>query len=111
VPRTDGRVALFVYLCPQGMSRSYFFGALAAETVQAPDLELIPPQVILTERALLHIKCFKENGTPIAGNIVDRLDAAILITLTSAAPSQGVGSISHVWGYRTIVTNANAISV
>jgi hypothetical protein len=111
VTRTDGRVALLVYLYPQGNSRSYFFGALAAETVQAPALALIPPQVELMEQALLHIKCFKENDTPIAGNIIDRLDAAILITPNSAAHSHGVGSISHVWGYRTIVTNANAIAV
>jgi hypothetical protein len=111
VPRTDGRAALLVYLYPQGKSRSYFFGALAADIVEAPALELIPRQVVLTEQALLHIKCFKENDTPVAGNIIDRIDPAILIAMNSAAQSGSVGSISRVWGHITIVTKANAIAV
>jgi len=111
VPRTDGRAALLVYLYPQGKSRSYFFGALAADIVEAPALELISRQVVLTEQALLHIKCFKENDTPVAGNIIDRIDPAILIAMNSAAHSGRVGAIIRVWGHRTIVTKANAIAV
>jgi hypothetical protein len=105
----DGRAALFVYLYPQGKSHSYFFGALAAGVLAAPSLDLIPPQVGLTEQALLHIKCFKENDTPVAGNIIDRIDSAILRLMHSVAHSHDVGSISHVWGHRTLVTKANAI--
>src|SRR5215469_4803043 len=87
VPRTDGRAALFVYLYPQGKSRSYFFGALAAEVLAEPSVALIPLHIRLAGQALLHIKCFKENDTPIAGNIADRIDAARLSAMRAQAHS------------------------
>lgn len=110
VPRTDGRIALFIYLYPQGRSRSYFFGALAADVLDTPDPELIPCRVQLAEQALLHIKCFQENAMPIAGNILDRIDARVLRAIHAEAHSSGVGAVHLVWGYRTIINRANAIS-
>ena len=110
VPRADGRCALFVYLYPRAKSRSYFFGALAKKVIASSSLELIPAQIALDEQALLHIKCFKENDTPIAGNIFDRIDTALFNALRSEAHSHGVGSITRVWGYRTIVKHANALA-
>ena len=110
VPRTDGRIALFIYLYPQGRSRSYFFGALAADLLDTPVPELIPCRVRLAEHALLHINCFRENATPIAGNILDRIDATVLRATQAEAHSFGVGTVHLVWGYRTIINRANAIS-
>lgn len=111
VRRTDGRVAIFVYLYPQGRSRSYFFGALGVDVLEAPNPELIPSRVRLTEQALLHIKCFQENETPIAGNILERIDAKSLSTTRAEAHTYGVGSVHHVWGYRTIISRANELVV
>lgn len=110
VARADGRVALFVYLYRRGNARSYFFGALAKEVLAAPRLNLVPSRVELPEQALLHIKCFKENHTPIAGNILDHIDGPALNAMHVEAHSTGVGSTRHVWGYRTIVRRANAIA-
>ena len=110
VPRTDGRVALFVYLYRQGNSRSYFFGALAKEVLAAPRINLVPSRVELIEQALLHIKCFKENHTPLAGNILDRIDGPALSAMHAEAHSTRVGSTTLVWGYRTIVRRADAIA-
>ena len=110
VPRTDGRIALFIYLYPQGRSRSYFFGVLAADLLDTPDPALIPCRVRLAEQALLHIKCFQENATSIAGNIIDRIDATVLRAMQAEAHSFGVGTVHLVWSYRTIINRANAIS-
>jgi hypothetical protein len=110
VRRTDGRVAIFVYLYPQGRSRAYFFGALAADVLSDSDPKLVPPRIRLTEQVLLHIKCFQENETPIAGNILDRIDPKTLSSMRTEADSNDVGSIHRVWGHRTIVNRANAIA-
>ena len=110
MPRTDGRVALFVYLYRRGNSRSYFFGALAKVVLAAPRLNLVPSRVELTEQALIHIKCFEANHTPVAGNILDRIDGPALDSMHAAAHSTGVGSTRDVWGYRTIVQRANGVA-
>lgn len=110
VPRTDGRAALFVYLYPQGKSRSYFFGALAKELLAAPNLGLMPAHIVLTEQALLHIECFAQNQTPVAGNILDRIDTSQLASMEAEAGSHGVGAITRVWGYRIVLMRANAIA-
>jgi hypothetical protein len=110
VPRIDGRVALLVYLYRRGNSRSYFLGALAQQLLSAPHINKVPSRLELLEQALLHIKCFKENDTPIAGNILDRIDSAALSAMHAAAHATGVGSAHLVWGYRTIVRKANDIA-
>ena len=111
VRRTDGRVAIFVYLYPQGRSRSYFFGALAIDVLEAPIPELIPSRLRLTHQALLHIKCFQENATPITGNILDRIDTKKVGAMRVEAHTFKVGSVHHVWGYRTLVDRANDLAV
>jgi hypothetical protein len=110
VPRKDGRAAIFVFLFPQGTSRRYFFGALANCILEEPQAHLIPAHVDLGGHALVHIKCFEENDTPIAGNIIHCIDTGALDALNAKAHKYDVGTSSLVWGYRTIVTKANALT-
>lgn len=110
VPITDARFALFVYLFPQLKSRSYFFGALTSQILGAPRVELVSPKVVLGEWALLHIKCFQKNDTPLAGNIFDRLDPAAVDAMRTKAHSYRVGTVHRVWGHSTIIQRANTIA-
>jgi len=109
VHRADGRVALFVYLFARPKTRSSFFGALATTVLPHARIEGIPAKLTLGDHALLHIKCFRENNTPVAGNVLDRIDAAVLDAKKAEAFSHVVGSSTLVWGYRTIVARANAV--
>ena len=109
VRREDGRVALFIYLCARLRSRSYFYGALADAVLEAPEVDLIPDQVSVGEHALLHIKCFRENGTPIVGNMLKHLESRLLADVERQVSDMNVGATHRVWGYRTIVKRANEL--
>jgi hypothetical protein len=109
IPREDGLFAAFIYLFPRRNSRSYFFGALATSLVPTPEEKRFPGRVDIGPHALLHIKCFKENGTPITGNLTSRLYGPFLEALEIASHRHEVGDVSRVWGWQTIFTEANAI--
>ena len=109
VPREDGRFALFVYLCAQGSSRSYFYGALSTNVVDAADLDAVPPEITIGEHALVHIKCFRENATPIYGNLADRIGPTVFSDVINVVNDTGIGSKHKVWGSRTIVKYANTV--
>jgi hypothetical protein len=109
VPRDDKRFAVFAFLCPQGTSRSYFFGTLANVTFDAPDVDLIPARISVGDHALIHIKCFRENATPIIGNLKDRLEPKLFAEVNRAVNDMSVGSTHKVWGNRTIVKRANMV--
>jgi len=110
IPRTDGRFALFVYLCPQGKSRSCFYGAIATELVNTDSADGIPTLVSVGEHALVHIQCYSKNETPICGNLADRLTSGVLDNISAAIYDTEIGSNHKVWGYKTIVKYANLIS-
>lgn len=110
ISRDDGRAALFVYLYPQRNSRSYFFGALALQTAKTADLSVVAGRLTLGERALLHIKCFRENQTPIAGNLLDRLDSSLIDEMLNIDLEGGIGHTTRVWGWSTVLHYANALA-
>ncbi len=110
VPRSDGRHVPFVYVGKRPKHRSYLFGALADVAVNAPELAKLPAQVALREHALVHVKCYKENNTPIVGNIWDRLDQDQLKQIATDIDSSGVGHTTRVWGWKTIIEKANNIA-
>ena len=58
-----------VYIAKQENSRSYFYGGIANIVLESDEPDSIPNDIDISEYALLHIKCFKENETPIIGNI------------------------------------------
>lgn len=107
VPRDDGLFVPFIYVGRRGSDRSYFFGALADAVVKGPDE--MPDRLKLLEHALLHIKCFAQNNTPILGNLSSRLDAGAMAGIIADIHGSGVGHTTRVWGHRTVVKSANGI--
>lgn len=109
IERDDGAFVPFVYICKQKNSRSYFYGGIAKALVNDTQISSLSNDINVAEYALLHIKCFKENNTPIAGNIASHLSSGLLESLREESHKTGVGSKTNVWGYRTIYKYANAV--
>ncbi len=109
IEREDKMLVPFVYVCKQGNSRSYFYGGIAHYSGSSTDVSDLPSGIEILEYALLHIKCFKENNTPVIGNISQSLAAGVLESIDKKTKETGVGSKSSVWGHRTIYKYANAI--
>lgn len=107
VPRDDGLFVPFVYVGRRGSDRSYFFGALADAVVRSS--EDMPERIVLLEHALLHIKCYVENNTPILGNLSSRLDGGAMVEIISDIHRSGVGHTTRVWGHRTVIKLANGV--
>jgi hypothetical protein len=102
--RDDGKFAPLVFLSKVGNARSYFYGALLS---QIQESEVIPEGKNIFsffEVALLPIKVFSENNSPIIGNIADRLSKPE-VTLTL----QNIETKTNVWGYRTPIQYGNRI--
>lgn len=106
MPLPDGGYVPFIYVGKRGKDRAYFFGALADAVVNAPEIDLLPPRITLAEHALVHIKCYRENQTPIVGNVLDRLDGKQLEDIALDIANSGVGHVTRVWGWRTIAREA-----
>jgi hypothetical protein len=110
IPRSDGRYVPFVYLLQHGKSRTNFYGGIVNAVVNAPDIYELPMHLEIRRYAVLHIKCFKENNTPVVGNIADRIGGKALEKIRAEVSYMSVGSCISVWGYRTIFKYADEIS-
>lgn len=108
VQRDDRRLVPFGYVGRRGNDRSYFFGAFA-DTVLGSTQTALPAQLRLREHALVHIKCFKENNTPIVANLISRLDSAVLKSISADIDATEEGSTTRVWGHRTVLKYANDV--
>jgi len=106
MPLPDGRYVPFVYVGKRGKDRAYFFGALANVVVDAPVIDHLPPRIALAEHALVHIKCYRENQTPIVGNVLDRLIGKQIENITADISNSGIGLVTRVWGWRTVARQA-----
>lgn len=110
IPTNAGGFVPFIFVCPAGKSRSGFYGALAITTISAPKIELLPSQMSLGEAALVHVSSYKENNTPLVGNIAERIDRRALAAMQETAKSMHVGAVSKVWGHKTILKYANTVA-
>ena len=110
IPRADGSYVPFVFVGTPAKSRSAFYGALGSTRVETPTLERLPPTFALLRPALVHVSCYKENNTPVVGNVADRVGQLSLEAAAAAVNSSALGSVSKVWGYNTIVKYANAVA-
>ena len=109
IQREDGKFVPFVYVAKQGSSRSYFYGGIANIILESQDIDNLPNNIDISEYALLHIKCFKENETPIIGNLKNKLKNGTLNKIIANVTDTSVGSKSSVWGYKTISKYANNV--
>jgi len=109
IPRSDGKYIPFVYLFPYG-GRSSFYGGIIDAVVCAPDGSELPKHLDIRYHAVLHISCFKENKTPIVGNIGDRIDNKAVKKMKADVSNMKVGSTILSWGYKTIFKYADMIT-
>ncbi|MDB4451558.1 hypothetical protein N9131_00905 [bacterium] len=104
--RDDGMAVPFVFLQAVPGKRSYFYGALVSPPLPSAT-SVIPERLTVAGQAMLHIKCFKENNTPIVGNVAGEIGDAALATAQRACTDMSVGAVHGVWGNRTIIRRAN----
>jgi hypothetical protein len=109
IPRADGQFVPFAFLCTQQNTHSYFYGGILDAVVNKPLIEELPPKINVKHYALLHIKCFKENNTPIVGNVAAHIGDKTLKAIEHKVRHLSVGSTSSVWGYRTIFKYAENV--
>ena len=109
IQREDDRFVPFVYICKQAGSRSYFYGGIIDCITEQGKMDELGSNLNITEHALLHIKCFRENNTPITGNLHRLMLPNTLESLSKTFNSTGVGSKTNVWGYKTIYKYANSL--
>lgn len=110
IPKSGGGFVPFIFICSISRSRTGFYGALGDASVSMPEIEMLPPRISLSETALVHITSFKENNTPITGNILTRIDAVEFAAAQQAVKTTNVGAISKVWGHKTILRRADAVA-
>ena len=89
--------------------RSYFYGALLAPAFHGNSASQLPDKLAVSGSALLHIKCFSENSTPIIGNATKQIGADSLATAQEACLARGVGTVHNVWGHRALLGLANEL--
>jgi hypothetical protein len=109
ISRTDGRHVPFVYVGRRGKDRAYLFGAFADVAVDKPEIDSLPQRMTLREHALVHVKSYQENNTPIVGNVRARLSDEQLERITADIASSSIGQTTRVWGWRTLIEKANHI--
>jgi hypothetical protein len=110
IPRSNGGFVAFVYVCAPAKSRSALYGSLVDAIVDEPKLELMPQKLSILKPALVHISSYRENNTPIVGNVADRIGEHTLRKAAAEATSTAVGSVSKVWGHKTILKYADAVA-
>ncbi len=111
IKRDDNLFVPLVFICKKGNSRSYFFGGLLNVTCKTQSIGNLYDNLEIYEHALLHIECFKKNSTPIIGNIKTKINNAEFENAKTKTSDFSIGSISKVWGYRTIYKYANKIEI
>jgi hypothetical protein len=110
IPRADGRFVPFAFLCSLENRRSYFYGGILDASVARPSIEELPTKLMVKHYALFHIKCFKENNTPVVGNVGARIGEKELAAIERRTRDFSVGATSSVWGYKTIVKYADSVN-
>ncbi len=110
IPRSDGKYVPFVYLFQYSKRRTSIYCGIVNAVVNNPDVLELPVHLEIRSHAVLHIKCFKENNTPIVGNIADRIGDKTLKKIKADVSNMKVGSTILVWGYNTIFKYADEIS-
>lgn len=109
IQRTDGKSVAFTFLGSVSGKRSYFYGALLSPAFIGDSIPSLPERLEIDSQAMVHIKCFAENDTPIVGNAKENIGSGKLETAMQACIDMSVGTVHSVWGHKTIVRRAAAI--
>jgi hypothetical protein len=109
--RSDGLAVPLVFMCTQSeSSRSYFYGSVANVVLSPLRGFELPGKISLGPTAMLHVQSFKRNGTPIVGNLVEKLSLEEVRSVIAECHRKGVGAKTLVWGYRAPFKYADAVS-
>ena len=109
IERSDGNQVLFAYLGNVRGKRSYFYGALLSPAFSS-EVSAVPEKMNIDASALVHIKCFAENNTPIVGNSSEAIGEEAIRKAMAAATDMSVGAVHSVWGSRTILRRAEEVA-
>lgn len=108
IKRDDGKYVPLVYLFSPAKKRSSFYGGLVNCLID-DTADNCPNNLSIVFHALLHISSYKENNTPILGNILPKLDSKKIALMEKEANELKVGYKNSAWGHRTIYKYANQI--
>jgi hypothetical protein len=103
--RDDGRFVPLVFLSPVPGKRAVFYGALLSCVCEAASIPKDTGSLALSEVAMIDIDVFSKFDAPVLGNLVEHLSLPEVESRLNEMKSR-----SLVWGYRTPLKYANAIT-
>ena len=109
IPLSDGTSAAFAFLRSVPGKRSYFFGALLAPAFKPKGGDDLPSTLEIVSQAMVHIKSFSDNNTPIVGNAESQIGRSHLAEAQKACTDFSVGTTHNVWGSGTIIRRAERL--
>ena len=111
VPRDDGRFVPLIFICSPTGKRSAPYVGLLSVVLESNDISLVPDGAKIGPWALIHISAYRENKTPIVGNLATKVGLEAISEVALLALDRGIGAKQSVWGYKTIVKYANSVVV
>jgi len=109
--RSDGLLVPFVFVCGLPKTRVSVVGGIADLLLTTPEANAWPPRIRLRFVAHVHVQCYGKNGTPIVGNVAERLDPGQVAEIERTYSSSGIGVTHAVWGYRTLYKYAERVGI
>jgi hypothetical protein len=109
IPLSDGKSVVFAFLRSVPGMRSYFYGALLAPAFNPTVETKLPADLQIVSQAMVHIKCFSDNNTPVVGNAAEEMGESQLIAAQRACTDLTVGTSHRVWSSGTVLRRAEMV--
>lgn len=105
----NGMSMAFAFLGPVANSRTAFYGGLLAPAFRSEEA-ILPARLDIAPAAMVHVKCYAENKTPIVGNLVHAVGSNAVDLALSAGTDTSVGAVHRVLGYLALLERARMIA-
>lgn len=99
----------FAFLGRVANSRTAFYGGLLAPAFRSE--EVTPPSRLdIALAAMVHVKCYAENKTPIVGNLAEAIGSDAINVALSACADMSVGAVHRVLGHLALLKRAQTVA-
>ena len=110
IKREDGLSVAFAFLGSVANSRTAFYGGLLAPAFRSEE-EILPSRLDITLAAMIHVKCYAANKTPIVGNLAQVLGSNAIDAALAACTDMRVGAVHGVLGHLALLKRAQTVGM
>jgi len=108
IEREDGMSVAFAFLGPVANSRTAFYGGLLTPAFRSEGA-ILPTRLNIALAAMVHVKCYAENKTPIVGNLAHVISSGAIKDALSACTDTSVGAVHRVLGNLALLKRAQTV--